>query len=185
MRKPADSAASGVLVYVSPTESGELPEQWLPVLDEKKLLWIAADDFGNAHPTAERILVTLMALRLAKKLHATDDERLYVAGMSGGGRIASETITRFPQLFSGAFFIVGANFHLPDDARLQELVRSRRMAFLTGNFDFNRRDMRLARDRYRDAGVTAILWMDEKSFGHQLATPPQLARAIDFLDSGP
>jgi len=48
VRAPSGAAASGVLVYISPTDSGELPESWTRVLDEKHLLWIAADDYGNS-----------------------------------------------------------------------------------------------------------------------------------------
>ena len=44
VRAPSGAAASGVLVYISPTDSGELPESWTRVLDEKQLLWIAAEE---------------------------------------------------------------------------------------------------------------------------------------------
>ena len=182
VRAPAGRDASGVLVYVSPGNSGELPEQWRPVLDEKRLTWIAADDFGNSRPTAERVLAAVMALRLARKLHATDENRLYIAGMSGGGRVASVAIAQFPQLFNGAIFMVGANFDAPKEARLRELFTTRRLVFVTGSRDFNRRELRAVRDRYQEHGITRILWIDEPGFGHEPANGPQLVQAIDFLD---
>jgi len=183
VRMPTDRAASGVFVYVSPTNSGELPAQWRAALEQRRLTWIAAEDFGNSRPTAERILVAVMASRLARKLHPTDESRLYIAGMSGGGRVASETITNFPQLFTGAFFMVGANFHLPEDAKVRELALSRPLVLLTGSRDFNRREMRRVRDRYREAGLSRILWLDEPGFGHEIATTRQLEAALDFLDA--
>src|SRR3954471_10348702 len=81
MRMPADAHACGVLVFVSPTDSGELPEAWIAVLERERLLWIAADGFGNPHPTAARTLVAVMALKLALQSCAADARRRYVAGM--------------------------------------------------------------------------------------------------------
>ena len=145
-RIPASSESSGadsygVLVYISPTDSGELPASWAAVLDEKHLLWIAADGFGNSHPTAGRMLVAVMALKLAKRENV-NAQRLYVSGMSGGGRVASQCISHFPRLFSGAIFIVGADFYLPDDPGARALLAGHRLVFLTGDHDFNRREIR-------------------------------------------
>ena len=45
-RLPKNAAPSGVLVFVKPTDSGELPEMARGAR-QKNLSWIAADDFGN------------------------------------------------------------------------------------------------------------------------------------------
>lgn len=182
VRLPAGDTSAGVLVFVSPTDSGELPEQWRCVLDGKRLTWIAADGYGNSRLTAERMLVAVMGLKLARQLRATDEKRQYVAGMSGGGRIASQSVTHFPQLFTGAIFMVGADYFMPEDASQRTLLASRRLVFVTGSRDFNHREMRRVHDRYADAGVTDIRWLDEPGFGHEIATARQLATALDFLD---
>jgi hypothetical protein len=183
VRLPAGESGAGILVYVSPSDSGELPEQWKSVLEEKRLTWIAADGYGNSRPTAERMLVAVMALKLARQLHATDEKRQYVAGVSGGGRVASRTITNFPQLFTGALFIVGADYFMPEDAGQRTLLASRRMVFVTGSRDFNHREMREVRNRYQQSGIAGILWIDDPGFGHELASTAQLLRAVGFLDA--
>jgi len=180
---PPEGTADGVLVFVSPTDSGELPEGWAPVLDSKRLLWIAADGYGNSRLSAQRVLVALMALKLALHLEPATGPRVYVAGFSGGGRIASVCITRFPRHFAGALFIAGADFSMPEDGDLASLVAARRLVFLTGNRDFNQREMKRVHGQYRDAGVSNTLLMDERGFGHELASPAQLATAIEFLDA--
>src|SRR6185436_10867563 len=182
VRLPAFADPTGVLVFVSPGDSGELPENWISVIDEKRLTWIAANGYGNSRPTAERMLVAVMGLKLARQLRATDEKRQYVAGMSGGGRVASQSITHFPQLFTGAIFMVGADYFMPEDASQRTLLASRRFVFVTGSRDFNHREMRRVHDRYADAGVTAIRLLDEPGFGHEIATARQLATALDFLD---
>ena len=182
LRRPAPAGTPGVLVYVSPTDSGEPPNGWETVLDEAQLVWIAAEGFGNSRPTAERMLVAVMALKLAVQ-EPVDGRRLYVCGVSGGGRVASLSIAHFPRLFTGALFVVGADYYLPDDSPSRALLATRRLVFLTGNRDFNHREMRRAYQQYHDAGVTRMLLMDEAGFGHEPARPPQLRAALRFLDA--
>jgi pimeloyl-ACP methyl ester carboxylesterase len=172
----------GVLVYISPTDSGELPPAWAPVLESKSLLYIAADGFGNSRPTAERVVAALGALRLARKLGSLDEQRLYIAGMSGGGRVASQVITHFPELFSGALCIVGADYFLPQDETLRARVASRRLVLLTGSRDFNYDELRLVYRRYQQGGMTNIRLMDVPDLGHEQASRVQLTNALEFLD---
>jgi len=181
LRDPGEGKR-GVLVYVSPTDSGELAAAWAPVLDSKNLLYIAADGFGNSRPTAERVLVALGALRLARSLGSLDEKRLYIAGMSGGGRVASQVITHFPDVFAGAFCIVGADYFLPQDEAQRARATSRKLVLLTGNLDFNYDELRLVYRRYQQSGMANVKLMDFAGFGHQQATRVQLASAIEFLD---
>jgi len=180
---PSESKNPGVLIFVSPTNSGEPPAGWLPLLQQKDLSWIAADGFGNQELSAQRILVAVMALKLAQQSMQTDAKRTYIGGMSGGGRIASLTATRFPQMFSGALYIVGANFWMPKDARLKPLLAANRYVFITGERDFNRSEMRRVFSRYQSNGLTASLLMDLPAFAHEYPNAEQLGQAINFLDS--
>jgi predicted esterase len=182
VRRPAAVERPGVFIFISPNDSGELPAAWADVLDQAKLSWIAADGFGNSRPTAERMLVAVMALKLARQ-EPLDAQRLYVSGLSGGGRVASHCITHFPHLFTGALFMAGADFYLPGEGRARELLATRRMVFLTGNRDFNRREMQRTYARYREASVPELLLMDEPGLGHERARPEQLRAALQFLDA--
>jgi len=179
----SESKNPGVLIFVSPTDTGEPPAGWLPLLQQKQLSWIAADGFGNQKLSAQRILAAMMALELIGQTAAMDPARAYIGGMSGGGRIASLTATRFPQKFSGAVYIVGANFSMPDDARLKPLVAANRYVFITGERDFNRSEMKRVYSRYLSTGMTASLLMDLSAFGHEYPNTEQLGQAIDFLDA--
>jgi predicted esterase len=179
----ADSATPGVLVFVSPTDSGAPPTGWLQVLQRKQLSWIAAEGFGNEKPSAQRVLVALMALKLIRQSTPADPARTWIGGMSGGGRIASEMATRFPQKFSGALYIVGANFSMPEDARVKQRAAANRYVFITGEKDFNRSDMRRVFSRYQSTGLTASLLMDLPDFGHEYPNAERLGQAIDFLDA--
>jgi pimeloyl-ACP methyl ester carboxylesterase len=182
VREPRGRAPADVLIFISANDSGELPEAWIPVVDERRLLWIAADGYGNSRLTAERVVVALMAGKLAERLRPTDAPRIWVAGFSGGGRVASRCVISFARYFDGALFMGGADFVKPARPSA-ELMESRRMVFLTGSEDFNRREMKSVAGRYGKAGVKQLLLLDEPGFGHELATREQLSRAIEFLEA--
>ena len=182
VRVPPGEQAHGVLVFVKPVESGALPAGWAQVLDQRDLLWIAADGFGNGVPTAQRVLAALMAVELAKRNARINPARVYVSGMSGGGRVASQVAVRFPRRFTGALYIVGADFWSKSELPLLPFIQANRYVFLTGERDFNRREMQRVHTQYLDAGATRALLIDLPGFGHEYPAPADLARALEFLD---
>jgi predicted esterase len=183
VRIPQNAALSGVLVFVQPTNTGELPRDWAPVLDRRNLIWIAANDFGNEQPRAQRVLVAIAAAKFIEKTTAIDTHRIYIGGMSGGGRVASSIITRFPRRFTGALYIVGADFWTQSEEPLLPRIAANRYVFITGSRDFNRGDMRRVYSKYQTAGVTQSLLMDLPGFAHEYPNAEQFAQAIDFLDA--
>jgi predicted esterase len=182
VRVPQNAAQSGVLVFVKPTDDGDLPQGWGPALDRRNLIWIAAAGFGNEHPRAHRVLAAMAAVKLVETLQAVDAKRVYIAGMSGGGRVASTIITRFPRRFTGALYIVGADFWTSAEEPLLPGIVARRYVFLTGSRDFNRREMRRVFGKYQSAGATQSLLMDLPRFGHEYPVAEQLETALAFLD---
>lgn len=182
VRLPPGAAPHGVLVFVSPRDDADLREGWAEVLDKRNLVWIAAQGYGNDKPRAQRVLVALMALKQLQRALPLDRARLYVGGMSGGGRIASQALARFPGFFSGALCIVGADYVTPESQLVPELA-TKRVVFVTGDGDFNRREIRAVYSRFLDAGVTHAHLMDLQDFDHQYPDADQLDAALELLDS--
>lgn len=178
----ADTEALGTIIYVSPTHSGAPSKGWIEVLERRNLIYVGADDFGNSKPTAQRVLVALMGLALVQREFRIDAKRIYVAGMSGGGRVASQAITRFPQFFSGALYIVGVDFWTDREQALIPDIISKPYVFVTGSKDFNRRDTRRVYGKYRSAGARRVLLMDLPGYGHEIPNAVQLDQALQFLD---
>ncbi len=177
------SRKSGVLVYVSPSSSGAPNPDWLQVFEDKNLIWVAAEEFGNTEPSAQRILVALMGLEKIEQAFQTDSSRIYIAGMSGGGRIASQTATRFPHMFTGALYIAGVDFWTETEKPWLDFISRNRYVFLTGSRDFNRRAVRKVFKQYQKAGVKQALLMDLNGYGHHNPNAEQLVAALGFLDS--
>jgi pimeloyl-ACP methyl ester carboxylesterase len=183
VRLPKTPAQSGVLVFIQPVSAGEPPEDWGPALDRAHLIWVAAVGFGNDRPRAERVLAAMAAASLIERLQPVDESRVYIAGMSGGGRIASQIAARFPRRFDGALYIVGADFWTAAEEKYLPGIAANRYVFVTGARDFNRRDMKRVFAKYQAAGVKRTLLMDLPGFGHEYPDAEQLATAIEFLDS--
>lgn len=184
VRVPAAADTPGVLVFVSPSASAEPQRGWEAVLDARNLIWVSPIDFGNDKLSAERVLAALLGLALVQKEHSLDTTRVYIAGMSGGGRIASKTITKFPHLFTGAIYIVGVDYWTRAEDSLRSAIAANRYVFLTGRHDFNRRETRRIYRKYERAGIEGILLMDLPRLGHEYPNADDFDRALEFLDVG-
>jgi hypothetical protein len=183
LRLPSTTPRS-VLVFVSPDASADPPPGWAAVLDRHAVVWIAARDFGNRAPSNQRVLAALMGLALAQRDYLGAGARRYIGGMSGGGRVASTAISTFPRRFDGALYIVGADdLGKAEPARLAAIAANR-YVFLTGDRDFNRREMRRVHRHYQERGITQTLLLDLPHFAHQYPGADDFERALAFLDGG-
>ena len=183
VRVPRNEQAHGVLVFVNPSASAEPQRGWETVLDARDLIWVSPVDFGNDKPSAQRVLAALLGLALVQNEQSVDSGRIYIAGMSGGGRIASKAITKFPHLFTGAIYIVGVDYWTRAEDSLRASIAMNRYVFITGENDFNRRETRRVYRKYARAGIEHVLLMDLSGFGHEFPSASDLDRAIRFLDA--
>ena len=101
---------AGLMVYISPTSSGEIPRGWKSVMHERNMIWIAARNSGNRVLVSRRVVFAIVAPTLAGKYYKIDRERIYLSGLSGGGKVASMVATEHAQLFKGAIYNCGVDF---------------------------------------------------------------------------
>jgi len=152
------ASAAGLLVYISPQDSGRIPRKWKTLMDESNLIWVAANHSGNKVNPARRIVYSLLAVSIIAREYRVDQSRIYVSGFSGGGRIASMVATQYPWLFKGAIYNCGVNFWEDISPKSVDLVKNNRFVFIT---------------------VMVIPHM-----GHSNPTASNYAQAIAFLDNG-
>ena len=69
-------ATAGVLVYVSPMDSGDIDPRWREVMDRQNLIYISANDMGNEIPTSRRIVMANLAVQVLAISHAFDPGRM-------------------------------------------------------------------------------------------------------------
>ncbi|PCK07573.1 MAG: hypothetical protein COA42_13580 [Alteromonadaceae bacterium] len=172
----------GLMVYVSPQESGELPESWRPVLSQQNMLWIGIDNAGNKRLAKERILLAVLAPMLAMKYYLVAPSRTYIAGTSGGGRVASQLMSLAPESFSGAMYMVGVD-KLPRVSRPQlGTLKEKRFVFITGSKDFNRKETRRVYKKYLRKGIVNSYLLDVEGAGHALPSADSIEKSLVYLD---
>lgn len=177
------STPAGLLVFISPIDSGRMPGRYKPVMDQRNLIWIGANQSGNRVRVARRISLALLATALADRHFRIDPARVYVSGFSGGGRTASAVAPEYAQIFTGAIYICGVNFWDGRKPELLDRVRDNRYVFLTGSKDFNRSETRRVHRAYRRADVEDVLLLEVAGMDHRMPPVDDLATAIDFLDA--
>lgn len=174
---------AGVLVYVSPSNSGRLPRGWKSVLAEQNLIWVSANKSGNRVDTRKRIAYSLLGPTFIAKEYKVDSRRIYVAGLSGGGRVASIVAPAYPTIFDGAIYICGVNAIPNQLADNIDALQSSRFVFVTGENDFNRAETSRIHDDYQQAGLENSYYLEFRRMGHENPDGDGLTRAIAFLDS--
>jgi len=178
----ADEPA-GLLVYISPSRSGEIPRGWNKVMDEHNLIWVAANDSGNSTATSRRAILTIVAPTLIEKHYKIDRQRLYLSGLSGGGRMASMIATDQAHLFKGAIYNSGADFWGTEPPRRLEQIKQNSYVFIAGTLDQALEPTKKAYRKYKNAGVENVKLMVIRDMTHKNPSRFKFAEAVEFLDS--
>lgn len=187
----------GVVVWVSPFRDGSIPEGLRSVFDERHLIWIGPNNVGNDRHIYQRSGLALDAVENMKDAYNVDPNRIYVSGLSGGGKMAAMIAVDFPEIFAGGFPIIGMTTYLrvplessPGQAVARfpapapdVLGRARRqpLVIITGSGDFNREECRLTAAAYERDGFEHLHLIDIDGMGHEMPTPENFARGLDLL----
>lgn len=193
------TARAGLIVWVSAHGSGEVPPGWVTVLDAECLVWVGADRSGNARAFWDRTHLALDAAHGARRRLGIDPERVYVAGFSGGGRMASELALLYPDVFRGGIFLLGAGtfrpvpsterpghvflpaFPPPPPERLDR-ARAHPYVLIGGEHDPNRRELQDLFFALREDGFARLEILVVPGLGHELPGAEWLRRALAHLD---
>ena len=188
---------AGLLIWVSPTRSGAIPLCFEAALDEAGFICAGADESGNTRQRSDRYQLALDAVENVSRTYLIDPTRVYVTGMSGGGRISSDMLAGFPEVFAGAIPIVGihiyknvpigtgqywpAGYTKPHGEQFR-LFRSRPLAAMTGEKDFNYAETVRACDMLRRDGVNARCF-EYPDMAHTMPTSDRFLEAFRWIDS--
>ena len=188
---------AGVVVWISPTGDGRWPPAYEPVFDALGLIVVGADRTGNDRPITDRLQIMLDALHAAGQSWLIDEERIYAAGFSGGGRCASLLTLALPELFAGSVSLAAMDSqhdsptgrvgeHWP--ARLGKpleaswrMLRQRRLAAVVGDLDPNLAEV-TARIELLQADGIPVLLETVPNHPHALPSAEQFAHALRWVD---
>lgn len=155
---PADYTGEkpyGLLVFVNPHPSGRPPGQYLEVLDKHRLICVGANKSGNDRFVRQRMSLALDAATNMKSRYNIDPERVYVSGISGGGRISSMLGVGFPDLFKGGIYVIGCNFYKTLQSTEHKVPGTDKLGFYTRSYDPPPAEFfRAAREKSRHVLIT-------------------------------
>ena len=171
----------GVMVYISPVRSGQIDYRWREVMDQQNLVYISANSSGNRKTVKLRVVLAITGLKALGQQIPLAADRVYVSGFSGGGRVASYVASQFPELFTGAIYICGADFWKQEYSPKVELMLPNRFVFITGSRDFNRDETRAVYRRYLEAGAVNSKLMVIPGMAHEKPGKQDLNEALDYL----
>jgi len=178
----------GLVVFISPATEALLPSRWGPVLDRHGVIFVSPTNAGNDAKTFERrepLALTAAANVMAR--YRVDPARIYVAGFSGGSRVALRLALAYPDLFRGALLDagsdpIGAEMPAPPTDLLRRFQETSRLVYLTGARD----DFHMAMDRRSQQSMQDWCVFDIATelmpwSGHDLADAAAFGRGLEDL----
>jgi len=183
---------AGLIVYVSPIKSGEIPDAWKNILDRRNLIWVSVNESGNSTTSEQRISEALASRAFGVEEYVLDERRIYIAGMSGGAQVANIVAGLHPDLFDGGLFLCGANPWserevdpwVEDPPEDIDTMKKNRYLFVSGTEDFKLAATARVYRNYKKAGIEGSKLIVVDGMGHELPDAATFDRAMDFLDRG-
>ena len=125
------SKAYGLLVFIHPNSNVNTSRFYglgiRDVLAKHDLIWVSYNKAGNEVMPNIRLGLALDAVHNMSQRYNIDEKRVYVSGLSGGGRMTCLAGIYYPQVFKGALPIVGTLYFrdvkLPQDPELRALIK--------------------------------------------------------------
>jgi len=189
---PAEKPAKGygLLVWVSPLDGPGIPPDWPATLEARGVIFVTAGRSGNdASPLGRRIPLALTAAANVVRSHKIDPDRIWIAGFSGGARIAERMALAYPDVFSGAIIdgssdaVGSADVPLPPRENFERLLDRMSIVFSSGEEDeFNVDSARRVTAGLRRFCFDRLSVEVRRHEEHVIMNGRSLAKAIEFLD---
>jgi predicted esterase len=173
-----------LVLFISPSASPAGWQQWQAVCRKNRVAFASPVGAGNDCPGPRRTRIVFDVLDDVRRRINVDPNRTYLAGFSGGARVACRIAFAEPELFGGVVPIGGAE-NLRDESWLRTRVIDRlSVAYVAGENDFNRAELERFREPLlREVGGRTKLWIVPK-LGHSIPDAVRLAEVFDFLEAG-
>ena len=180
----------GLIVFVPPSDDASLPADWVPVLDQFGLILVRPVRSGNRQSAlGRRYPLAILAEYNVAKRYRLDPDRIYIAGFSGGSRIALRLAVAYPDVFRGAILNAGSDpvgdssAPLPPAELFHRFQEFSHLVYVTGDRDTQPTVMsdHASMHSLDNWCVFNVDFYAELSVAHQAMTPSALVRALGFL----
>lgn len=189
---PADRPAAGygLLVFVPPWGEAAIPPAWKAALARRGIIMVTMARAGNDAPVlGRRDPLAILAATNVMQRYPVDPARVYIGGFSGGSKVAFKLAVGYPDLFTGAFLLAGADplgeagFAPPAPELFATFAARSRIVYVTGerdeiNVDLARGSAASLRNFCSEASGMLLV----PGLNHELIDRDWLGRALDLLD---
>jgi predicted esterase len=173
-----------VLLYLSPSSNQLGWKRFERLCKQQGILFACPFGAGNDCPSKKRVRIVLDVLDDLRRNYPIDADRTYLAGFSGGGRIACAIAFALPEYFGGVMPICASGDLRSESWLRQRVIDRLRVALLTGEKDFNRAEVeRLRGPLLKEVGVSARVWLS-RGMGHDIPPDALLLEVYRWLDEG-
>ena len=176
--------ATAAVIFISAGAGPAGWNEWKQVCQERNILFASPFGAGNDCPMQRRVRIVFDVLDDLRRNYNLDPDRTYLAGFSGGGRVAAAIAFALPEYFGGVIPVC-ASGDLRDETWLRHRAINRlSVALLTGENDFNRGELeRFRGPLLKGLGVDAKVWV-YPGLGHGIPGGATLGEVFQFLDAG-
>jgi predicted esterase len=193
------SVAHGLFIWISAGPTVKLLPEWEKVLADRRMIAVGARNSGNDRDVFDRVRLAIDGNHNLRGLYNVDGRRVYVAGFSGGARVASMVGVTYAEMFSGAACFMGVNFYepvvgpdqmvyqaryIPVDEILEMAKGACRYSLITAEKDFNLPNTRAVHQAMQAAGFSATQLLNVPALGHSMPSAEWLEKSLKFLDEG-
>jgi len=194
----------GIMVYISPSPYVyhiNVPG-YRAIYDRHSLIHVAAYNSGNKQYVPTRLGLAMDAVHNLKQTYNIAKDRIYVTGVSGGGRCSSMLGLAFADVFDGAIPQVGSyfftrimslenpkkgwsgRFNRPAGAIFRKAKLTNRFVLLTGERDFNRNETESIHvNGFKKLNFKHATYIEVKGMGHTIAPARHMEKSIVALDA--
>lgn len=190
---PARAPEGGyaLMVFVSPMPDFPLSAGWKKALEKQGMIFVSARKSGNQQNVLDRrIPLALHAVENVQRHYPVNSERIYIAGFSGGSRVAWRIARAYADLFSGALLIGGSDAFgefdtAPPLPEQMDWLRTRsRIVFATGGTDLpNRGKDARTRASLEHFCVPGARTISVPRVDHWVPPPRKFAEALRALEA--
>lgn len=184
-------AGYGVFVFIPPWQENSMPRGWETAFDTQGVIFVSATRSGNEEsPLGRREPLAILAAYNVIQRFPVDRSRVYIAGFSGGSRVALRLALAYPDLFRGALLDAGSDpigepdLPLPPRALFEQFRVSSRLIYVTGTRDeFHMTQQSGSVGSMRRFCMENVSTQPVAGLGHALAPPSMVAAALGALSS--
>jgi hypothetical protein len=190
---PASAPPNGysLLVVLSPLDLPLIPSSWHWVLDRRGTIVVSAAKSGNSQPIWDRRMpLALTGAFNVMQRYPIDSRRIFIAGWSGGSRVAMRIALEYPDLFHGVLLNAGSDpiatplSILPAAQLFEQFQNESKIIFVTGDMDSVNLGADIAsRQSMNSWCVFGTATQTMFHTGHEAPSAPDLDKALEYLET--